>query len=419
MMRRMKVLGLQLALSAVLVGCASQPSTIPVNQITPRAVAYDALDGWNKENVAALLPVFRAQCRRMGQLPPETVLGGVAAFPSGRHVSDWQGVCDALSSLPDSSAMTGDVLARQFIESWFQPYSLGVSAYFTGYYQPVVQASLTQGGDFQIPLYARPNDLVRARATDGTWQSGRWAGDRFEPYDDRKAINAGILKGRQLELAWLKSPVDLFFLQIQGSGRLQLPDGRQVAVGYGGSNGQPYVPIGREMMKEGLLSSRHVNMDSIRAWLNTHPEQAMPLMERNPNYVFFKWDQGGAILGPQGSFGVPLMPWHAVAIDHAAIPYGAPLWVKTTLQVPDDVESEGGAEATRTGHSESWAHLVFAQDVGTDIRGAGRADLFTGWDDKAAFVAGHLHESGKMIVLLPRQTPDTVSPVSVPSAGTP
>lgn len=353
-----------------------------------RPVHYASLSGWHAENAAILLPILRSECRRVAQLPPETVLGGGDKLPTGRYAGDWGNACAALQNI----ATSNPVEARRFVETWFRPYALTEQGEVTGYYQPIFAASLVRGGVYQTPLYARPLDLVTVPGGVGQSVSGRWSDGHLVPYYNRAQIDHGALSGRGLEVAWLRSPVDRFFLQIQGSGVLVLPDGRRVAVGYDGRNGQPYVPLGREMVREGLLASGTVSMDSIRAWLDGHPKQAQDLMARNPNYVFFRLDGEASALGPKGAFGVSLMPWRSVAVDRAVVPFGAPLWVQTALPLPD-------------GTAERWQHMVFAQDVGTDIRGVGRLDLFAGAGDQASFVAGHLHATGRVTVLLPRSVP--------------
>nr|WP_294915048.1 MltA domain-containing protein [uncultured Neokomagataea sp.] len=352
------------------------------------ATHYAALPGWRTETVSVVLPVLRAECRRIGQLPPETLLGGAVKLPAGRYAGDWGAACAALQNI----AVTSPAVARHFVEAWFRPYTLTEQGEITGYFQPVFEASLQPGGAYRTPIYAHPSDLVSVPGTDGAPISGRWQDGRVVPYYDRAQIDHGALNGRGLEVAWLKSPVDRFFLQVQGSGVLVLPDGRRVAVGYDGRNGRPYVPLGREMVRDGLLASGTVSMESIRAWLEEHPVQASALMERNPNYVFFHLDGEASAVGPKGAFGVPLMPWRSVAVDRSVVPFGVPLWVQTTLPLAN-------------GTSEKWQHLVFAQDVGTDIRGVGRLDLFAGSGEQAAYVAGHLHEVGRVTVLLPRSAP--------------
>ncbi|GAC87207.1 membrane-bound lytic murein transglycosylase [Gluconobacter thailandicus F149-1 = NBRC 100600] len=369
---------LTLTALALVAGCATQNDKSSSLSLT--ATGFDALTGWEREDFSSLLPVLRQNCHRLTQLPPETPLGGAETLPYGREAGDWSAACAVIETATDT---------RTYLQTWFQPYVVDARAFYSGYFEPQIEASLTRGGPYQTPVYGRPQDLVRTKATNGQMVTGRWENGQFKPYYDRAQIDAGVLNGQGLEIAWLKSPVDLFFLQIQGSGRLILPDGSQIRVGYDGKNGLPYVPLGRVLVQENELASSSVSMDSIKGWLETHPDRMMAMMERNPNYVFFRRDDGSLAQGATGAFGVPLTAGRSVAIDRSVVPFATPLWVETKL--PD-----------AKGQPAPWQHLVFAQDIGTDIKGAGRADLFTGWGAFAQYVAGNLHEGGRMVILLPR-----------------
>ena len=377
---------LTLAALALVAGCATQNDTSSSLSLT--STGFDALAGWEREDFSSLLPVLRQNCHRLTQLPPETPLGGAETLPYGREAGDWSAACAALETTTDT---------RTYLQTWFQPYTVDAKAFYTGYFEPQIEASLTRGGPYQTPVYGRPKDLVRTKAINGQMVTGRWENGQFKPYYDRAQIDGGVLNGQGLEIAWLKSPVDLFFLQIQGSGRLILPDGSQIRMGYDGKNGQPYVPLGRVLVQDNELASSAVSMDSIKAWLETHPDRMMATMERNPNYVFFRRDDGSLAQGATGAFGVPLTAGRSVAIDRSMIPFATPLWVETKL--PD-----------AKGQPALWQHLVLAQDIGTDIKGAGRADLFTGWGAFAQYVAGNLHKGGRMVILLPRPPADSSAP---------
>lgn len=354
-------------------------------------VGYESLSGWEQEDYTALLPVMRKECLRLAALPPGTQLGGTAdLLPNGTKSEDWVGACTALPKGSDVSEQT----ARQYFESWFQPYRIEKKAFYTGYYEPQIEASLKKTQEYTVPLYRRPLDLVREKTADGEIVFGRWVGQDFKPYDARVQIDQGSLNGKGLELAWIKDPVDLFFLQIQGSGRLLLTNGDVMRVGYSARNGQPYVPIGKILVEKGLMAKDDVTMESLRAWLAANPDQAQSLMEENPNYVFFKKLDIPSLEGPVGAFGVTLTPGRSVAIDRTYLPFAAPLWVETTFP------SEG--TSISAGQQQQWNHLTFAQDVGKDIQGEARADLFTGWGNQASFVASNLRQDGRMILLLPR-----------------
>lgn len=372
--------GLSLALLA---SCATPEREETRLELTP--VTYAMLDGWSAETPESLLPELRTECQRITRLPPETHLGGAqGTIPNGSLAGDWSGACTALQSV---GSEPGE--ARRYFETWFAPYLVASDGLITGYYEPQIYASAQKGGEFQTPLYGQPADLVRTKDTAGDWVTGRWENDKFVPYYSRAEIDRGALEGRGLEIAWLRSPEDLFFLQIQGAGRLVMTDGSVRRVGFAAKNGEPYVPIGRVLVSQGEMAAQDVSLTTLRAWLAAHPDRAQSVMEQNPNYVFFRRiDTVPLDRGAPGSMGIPLTPGRSVAVDRNVLPLGVPLWIDTHLP------QANGAE----GH---WTHLVFAQDVGSDIKGVGRADLFTGWGAEAEALAGKLRSHGRMVVLLP------------------
>ncbi|GBQ68158.1 membrane-bound lytic murein transglycosylase [Ameyamaea chiangmaiensis NBRC 103196] len=366
-------------------------SVVPPGGVAFRPTTYDSLPGWSGEPHASLLPMFLDECRTLGARPPESALGGASdTLPAGAHVADWLPACAQARSVP-----TGDeAAARAFFEQAFTPYVVagdsGETATYTGYFEPEIRGATTQGGLFQTPLYGPPRDLVRAKATNGQTLSGHWVNGAFQPYDTRAQIDAGSLAGRAPVLLWLADPVDLFFLQIQGAGRVRLPDGTVRRVGYAARNGQAYVPIGRLLVEQGALSADQVSMSSIRAWLAAHPDQAQALMERNPNYVFFRiLDETSDARGAPGALGIALTPGRSVAVDKTYLPLAAPVWVETQITLP-------------SGQAGQWSHLAFAQDLGSGINGPTRADLYLGWGETAEHEAGGLHAGGRLVVLLPR-----------------
>jgi membrane-bound lytic murein transglycosylase A len=356
-------------------------------------LAFSDIQGWGAEEAVHAMPVFLGECRTLGRLPADSSLGGGGSLGDGgvgavsrpgTRVGDWLPACHAAAAVP-----TGDAPAvQQFFETWFQPELTAPHSLFTGYYEPEIRGSLSRGGVYQTPVYGVPDDLVRTRATDGSMVTGHWQGSRFVPYWTRAQIDAGALAGRNLELLWVADPADLFFLQIQGSGRVRLPSGQVVRLGFGGKNGQSYVPLGRLLAEQGEMDEDAISMQSIRAWLTAHPDRARAVMEENPNYVFFTvLDNVYADQGAPGALGVPLTPGRSAAVDRRWVPLGSPVWVETTLP---------GASAGL------WRHLVFAQDTGTDIQGPSRADLFLGWGNDAEQTAGAMRQKGRTIVFVPR-----------------
>jgi membrane-bound lytic murein transglycosylase A len=265
---------------------------------------------------------------------------------------------------------------------------------FTGYYQPIIEASLTATEEFSFPLYRTPGDLVAAdqvnaaSAESGEKTIGRLAGDKFLPYYSRREIDElGVLRGRGLEIAWVKDPIDIFFLQIQGSGLLRLTDGRLLHVNYAAQNGRPYRSIGRLLIDQGKLSKEEMSMQRLRRYLNEHPEERDEIFYYNESYVFFRLLDDG----PFGSLEVPLTPGRSIATDARIFPKGALAFISTEKPII----AAGGELA-------GWqpiARLVLNQDTGGAIRGTQRVDLYFGAGEPATSEAGYMNRQGKLYFL--------------------
>ncbi len=367
-----------------------QPPGPPTLALQP--VAYDSLAGWRQEKVSTVLPSLLLQCHRLELLPPDTRLGGVGeAAAAGGKAGDWTPFCQTIRWVPSGD----DAAARKTIAAWLQPYLVADrqrdTAYFTGYFEPVVSGALFRDAAHTVPVYRRPDDLLTRRSASGGTVTGRLVEGQVEPYWTRKQIDQDALAGRGLAICWLSSPIDLFVLQLQGSGRVRLESGQILRLGYAGRNGAPYVPLGRLLVQDGQMAPDQVSMQSIRGWLVAHPEQAQGVLEQNPNYVFFRvLDRLRLDQGPIGALGLPLRPLRSIAIDPAFLPLGAPVWIDTAAPNADAVGSG-------TLH-----RLMLAQDSGAGIDGPTRADIFFGWGSEAAQQAGVMHEQGRMVVLLPR-----------------
>lgn len=321
--------------------------------------------------------------------------------PVGGLARDWRGPCGAAAAMPAGD----DAAARQFFERWFVPYLAGNNDHpdglFTGYFEPELNGALTRGGPYVVPLYGRPADLVTVdlglfrEDWRGTNIAGRVRNGSLRPYPTRAQIERGALSGLRrtdgepLELVWVDDAIDAFFLQIQGSGRVVLRDGRIMRVGYAATNGQPYAAIGRELIRSGALSRENVSMPSIRAWLLAHPAEAAGVMDKDPSFVFFRPLPPPASPddGPPGAQGVPLTPGRSLAVDRRFLPLGVPVW----LDAEDPLVP--GARLRR---------LLIAQDTGGAIRGPVRGDVFWGHGAEAALRAGRMKSSGRYWILLPR-----------------
>jgi membrane-bound lytic murein transglycosylase A len=289
---------------------------------------------------------------------------GVADY--GR-VGVWRGLCEAAVALPPED----DAAARRFFETFFVPLSVadyGASeGLFTGYYEIELNGSRQRRGRYQTPIYRRPPELGAAT--------------RYS----RAEIEDGALSGHGLELLWVADPIDAFFLEIQGSGRIRVSNGDTVRVGYDGQNGQPYVPIGRLLVERGVIPRSEATMITIRDWMNRHPEAGAALRRENPSYVFFRELSGD---GPIGAEGVVLTAERSLAVDRAFIALGVPIWVEA------DERFASAAPVRR---------LVVAQDTGGAIKGPVRGDLFWGTGSAAAWRAGVMNAYGRYFLLLPRR----------------
>jgi membrane-bound lytic murein transglycosylase A len=336
---------------------------------------FTDLPGWRDTDLTAALASFARGCAVLAAKPPTASLGGKDY--AGR-AGDWASVC---------SQAHGD--ARSFFESHFTPYQVSAGGarqgLFTGYYEPLIRASRQRQGAFQTPVYGLPPDLVRVDLSQfnakfaGEHISGRLEGRRLAPFASRAEIDAHGLANTQI-LFWCDDPVALFFLQIQGSGRVQFDSGESERIAYAGENGRPYTAIGRILIKNGELTSQNVSLASIRDWLKTHPDRAQAVMEADQSFIFFEEKPVGDVsLGATGTLGVALTPRASLAIDPRLNVLGAPYYVDAA-----PVKA-----------------LLIAQDTGGAIRGPVRGDVFFGYGGAAENDAGGMKATGDLYVLLP------------------
>lgn len=318
------------------------------------------LPGWNEDRISEAAQALNASCTVIQKMPADEPL---SSSDIGSLASDWAEPCSALAALdPADEAGLRAVLDQEFVA--LAPEAEGTSALVTGYYEPEIAGSRTPDDRYRWPLYRLP-----AQAS---------AFDRIE-------IDGGALEGLGLELLWLADPVDAYFLHVQGSGRVRLPDGKIARVGYAGNNGRDYVAIGKPMIEAGLITKENISMQSIRAWLQSHPDQAFDWLHLNPRYIFFRELEGA---GPLGALNVPLTPGRSVAVDPEALALGQPLWLNTTWPL------DQGKPLQR---------LVVAQDKGAAIKGGDRIDFFWGAGEEAELMAGHMREAGRYFPIVPRK----------------
>lgn len=290
--------------------------------------------------------------------------------------SDWNNACAAASSWPDASA-------SEFFSRYFEAVQVGEGkAFVTGYYEPEIAGSRTRRPGYEVPIYRRPPNLIDVNlglfsdSLKGKTIRGKVEGTNFVPFDERAQIVAGSLAGRGLELAWAADPIEFFFLQVQGSGRLLLPDGGVMRIGYDGQNGRDYTGIGKLMKDRGLIQAG--SMQDIMAYLRAHPAEGEAIMNENKSFVFFRELTGA---GPLGAMGVPVTPEATVAADPKYVPLGAPVLLSLDRAEPNGI----------------W----IAQDTGGAIKGANRFDSFWGAGSSARATAGGMSARGSALILLP------------------
>ena len=346
---------------------------------------YDRIAGWREADHRQALATFKRSCAEIeasgSAFARKVVYGGTRR--------DWLAVCARLKAAADP---------RRFFEEGFTPLivhdPVRPEGLFTGYYEPEAEGSLKPGGDYKVPVYARPADLVAfdARAAKKLGLAyGRMVDGAPQGYFTRRQIEEGALKGRGLELVWLKDWADAFFIQVQGSGRVRLPNGKVMRLGYAAKTGLPYTAIGGLLVERGILARADVSMQAIRAWMRKNPKDARALMWENKSFVFFREvTVDDPKLGPPGAQKVPLTPYHSLAIDRSLWIFGTPVWL--------DTQAPKGEAGTLT----PFRNLMVAQDTGTAIKGHARGDVFWGGGEAAALTAGHMKSPGRMIVLLPK-----------------
>jgi len=377
----------------VLAGCAQLPTAptiteaqcaCPVCPVCP-AVAppkppakplqearWEDVKGWGADNLAEAHGALLESC------------GALAKQPA------WREACEAARALPAENAAL-----RAFFETRFRPWRVvnpdeSTEGLVTGYYEPLLRGSRERSKSFSHALYGVPDDLLVVDLGElypelkNFRLRGRLDGRRVVPYWPRAELTpqAPALAGKAL--LWVADPVELFFLQVQGSGRVELPDGRRVRVGYADQNGHPYQSIGRWLVEQGELKLEDASMQGIQAWARANPKRLNELLNVNPSFVFFRElpDNGG---GPPGALGVPLTPGRSIAVDPRTVPLGAPVFLATT----------------QPASGQPMQRLVLAQDTGGAIKGAVRADFFWGFGAEAGAQAGRMRQKGEMWVLLP------------------
>lgn len=355
-----------------------------------RVVNFDHLPGWNRADLRQSLITFQTSCRAFIKQGPEQIVGTDAIELQAK---DWHPACEAALAVDSNSTELKD-----FFQKWFAPVEFYADkpahGLFTGYYLPTLKGSYTKSVEFSVPLYKLPNDLLSLDLglfvphLKNKKVVGRLAGDKIVPYYTRAQINKGAIKNKAEVLLWIHSPIDRLFLEIQGSGIIELDDGSRIFVGYDGQNGAPYTAIAGVLIKKGVMTRDNASMQGIKKYLEAHPKQMDEVINQNQSFIFFrKLNLDGAL----GSQGVTLTPGYSLAVDRQWVPMGAPLWLSTTR--PDSKNPDVNKPMQR---------LMIAQDTGGAIKGKVRGDVFWGGGDKATLIAGHMKNPGHYWILLPR-----------------
>lgn len=352
---------------------------VPPAQPALQRSEWSALPDWTRDELTQAAPALRESCE-----------------PLRRKDPSWRGFCEAFAALgpnPDTARL------RDLIEAHLEPWAVhnpdgSTQGLVTGYYEPLIHGSRTRTERYVWPIHGVPSDMLTIDFAELFPElkhlrlRGRVVGNRVVPYWTRAELDAQQDRLPAPVLLWAADPIDLFFLQVQGSGRVQLPDGTRVRIGYADQNGHPYQSIGRWLVAQGELTLAQASMEGIRTWAQTNPHRLNELLHTNPSYVFFR-ELPSNDAGPLGALGVPLTSQRSIAIDPRTIPLGAPVFLDTTEPLSE----------------RPMRKLVVAQDTGGAIKGAVRADFFWGFGGDAGRLAGRMRQQGQMWVLLPKGMP--------------
>ena len=372
----------------VWLGACAAPT--PPAKLALASASYADLAGWADDDVGAAVPALLNSCARIGKLPPAAALDPEGVM--GR-AGDWRAPCASAGRLPANDAAA----ARRFFESEFRVWraldAAGSSGFATGYFEAELKGARKPDARYRFPIYRPPADLVAvdlgAFRPDGRGQTlaGRIEKNRLVPYHDRAAIEAGALAGKGFEILWVDDARDAFFLHVQGSGRVTMPEGNTVRLGFAARNGHAYTAIGRVLVARGALAPEDITLQAIRAWIAAHPAEGAALMRENRSYIFFREIEGE---GPFGAEGVALTPERSLAVDPAHLPFGLPLYLATR----DPLDP-----------ARPLVRLALAQDRGSAIKGPLRVDVFFGAGPKAEAYAGALKHPAELFVLRPKSLP--------------
>ncbi|NOQ50796.1 MAG: transglycosylase [Desulfuromonadaceae bacterium] len=348
----------------------------PITKVDPFVpVGWDDVEGWQQDQIEAAFVTFRQSCRAIAKR------------------ARWQEVCAEAGKID----LPGAQNSREFFETYFLPHQVrnedgSFEGLITGYYGPELPGSRTPTDIYKYPLYTQPDDLLIVDLDEVYPElshyrlRGRVVGHRVVPYFERSEIDNGQNPLAGHEIFWVEDPVELFFLHIQGSGRIRLPDGELVMVNYANQNGRRYRSIGKLLLERNAMTRDQMSMQNIRRWVEENPEAGQQLLAENPSYVFFR-ELPPEFTSPPGALGIPLTAQRSLAVDPRTIPLGAPVFLATTYP----------------GSEQPLNRLMVAQDTGGAIKGQVRADFFWGMGNDAGAFAGRMKQPGRLWVLFPKE----------------
>ena len=326
---------------------------------------FSNLQHWNNVSKTESFTAFQKSCRQIEKRAYKTK---IVHSPFFGTADDWKKICQKQNEYSKDQA-------HQFFQNHFTPVKVNdPSSKFTGYYEPILYGSYTRNNTYKYPLYAPPKNMAK-------------------PYPSRSQIVKGALHNKAKPLIWVNSEIDSFFLHIQGSGRIVLPNGDTVRAAYAGQNGHKYFAIGKYLIDAGHIPKSKMSAEAFKDWLRNNPSQAQAVMNKNPSYVFFKLNNNKSREYAKGAAGVPLTPEYSLAVDRKIYPYGLPMWIETNVKVH---------KAHSQGNEMAFHRLMVAQDTGGAIKGPVRGDVFFGIGEHAEYMASHLSAAGRKYLLLPK-----------------
>ena len=349
--------------------------TVTIKNSTLRQISFNQLPGWNEADVKKSLTAFQLSCKAFLKQEPNQPVGSDHIELKAK---DWHPACKAalsIHSIYESSA-------RQFFETWFYPIEFSKTkpnhGLFTGYYMPQLKGNLTRTKQFNTPIYGLPKNF--------NW-SNQVKKANHGSYYTREDIDKGALRKKAPVIAWINSPIERLFLEIEGAGVIRLANGKNLYLGYAGENGAPYTSIGSVLIKKGIMTKDNASKRAIKRYLEGQPKNGNNILHKNKSFVFFQYLKQPNTLGAQG---MTLTPGYSLAIDTKWIPLGAPLWLNTTI--PD----------VRHDNEKQFQRLMIAQDTGGAITGLMRGDIYWGSGIKAAFLGEHMKNAGRYWLFLPK-----------------